>query len=155
MASPYVEVQDISLGMESIWQRLHVTCNLVRSCARRRRCRSKLSEVVTCEYTIHLLAAALKSVASLPRNWCRCFTFRWNAIQFVCTKIHCYAVKDVGMINCKNLTVDDLRRYVFYFYVLWYIYIVLFRKFCVWFYYSGISSGSVYVLLLPELRKLL
>ena len=63
-------------------------------------------------------------------------------------------VKSVGTIRCKNLTVDDLQQYTFYFYVLRSISIVLFRRFRVWFSSFGMPSGSVYVLLLSEPGKL-
>ena len=72
-------------------------------------------------------------------------------------KKHFDAVKAVGMINYKNLTVYNLQRYMFYFYVLWSISIFLLGIpfwLCICSSYSRIPFGFVYVLLLPQLNNL-
>ena len=105
-SSPSVEGWVISLAMASILRRLHVTHDFGFSCARRRRCRSKLAEVVPREDMIHLLATESKLVALLPINWRRYFTFRMKVIQFVWTKIKFHAVKGLILINLKNISVS-------------------------------------------------
>ena len=140
--------------MASIWRRLHVTRYFVRSCVRGRQCHSKLAEIVTRKDTIHPLATALKLVALLTRNCRRSFTLIRKIHTIRLNKNQFNVVKSVGTIKCKNLTVDDLQQYTFYFYVLRSISIVLFRRFRVWFSSFGMPSGSVYVLLLSEPGKL-
>ena len=49
---------------------------------------------------------ASKSVASLPRNWRRCFTFHRKFIQFVLIKNHFHAVKSLSLINLTNHSVS-------------------------------------------------
>ena len=95
----------IPAAMVPIWWRMHVTSGFVCRCARRQRCRRKLAEVVPCKDTIHILATALKSMASLTRNWRRCFTLRRKFIQFIWI-IKNYAVKALDLINLTNLSVS-------------------------------------------------
>ena len=106
MASPSAQGWDISSAMASIWWSLHVTRDFVFICARMRRCSRKLVEVFPCKDAIYLLVTASKLVASLPINWRRCFTFRQKVVQFVWTKKHFHAVKALGLINLKNLSVS-------------------------------------------------
>ena len=144
---PSFEGWGVSLAMASIWRRLPVTRYFICSFTRGRKRRIKLGEVVPCKDTIHILVMATKLVASL-------FHIPPKIHSVSLDKNHFHAVKPVGLINCKNITVDDLQQYALYFYVLWSISIVFFQKFHVWFSSSGIPYGSVYVLLLTELGKL-
>ena len=82
MASQSFEGWDVSLVMASIWRRLCVTQDFVRSCSRGCQYRSKLAEVVPRKDAVHILVMASKLVVLLPRNWHCCFAFRERVIQF-------------------------------------------------------------------------
>ena len=101
MASPFNDGWYVSLAITSIWQRLHVTQNFVCSCASRRLCRIKLVDIVPRKDNIHLLATVSKLVASLTRDWRRCFTFCQKVIQFVWTRKESRG-KSLGLINCRS-----------------------------------------------------
>ena len=63
-ASPSIEGGYVLLTMSSIWWRLHVTHNFVRSRARRKECHRKLAEVVPHNNMSHPFMTASKLVAS-------------------------------------------------------------------------------------------
>ena len=89
--------------MASNLRRLHDTRDFVRSHARRRRCLSKLADVVPHKNTIHPLATASKLVASFPRNQ-RCpFTFR--------QKNHTIHLEKIEISHGISYGSDELKKF--------------------------------------------